>query len=82
MRRRDFNRMALGLGLGSSLVAPAAAQDSAAKSKPTGGLASPTVISNTGRTYNNCICLGSTHKASGVSACTGPGTIPGKPIAT
>ena len=52
MRRRDFNRMALGLGLGSSLVAPAAAQDSAAKIKPTGGLASPTVISNTGRTYN------------------------------
>ena len=31
MRRRDFNRMALGLGLGSSVITPAAAQDSAAK---------------------------------------------------
>src|SRR4051812_27208059 len=51
MRRRDFNRMALGIGLGSSVITPAAAQDSAAKSRPTGGLAAPTVI-NTGRTYN------------------------------
>ena len=39
MRRRDFNRMALGLGLGSSVITPAAAQDPAAKTKPAGGAA-------------------------------------------
>ena len=52
MRRRDFNRMALGFGLGSSVITPVAAQDPAAKTKPAGGAAAPTVISNTGRTYN------------------------------
>src|SRR6478609_4165548 len=52
MRRRDFNRMALGLGIGSSVIATAAAQESTSKTNPIAGAAAPTVITNKGRTYN------------------------------
>src|SRR5438445_455015 len=51
-RRAGCAPLALGLGLGSSVIAPVAAQQAASKPNPGGGPAGPTVISNTGRTYN------------------------------
>src|SRR3954452_4388771 len=53
MRRRDFNHMALSVGLGTAIVNPPFGRESAAAPADSAIPAAPTVITKaTGRTYN------------------------------
>src|SRR3954452_4890503 len=53
MRRRDFNHMALSVGLGTAIVNPPFGRESAAALADSAMPAAPTVITKaTGRTYN------------------------------
>src|SRR6478672_9554488 len=84
MKRRDFNRIALGMGLSPLLASSALAQ---ATTQTKG--ASPTppqnfniVIKNTPRTYNQINVPRKYVAGSGGSVFIGPGVIRGSPIAT
>jgi hypothetical protein len=73
MRRRDFNKMALGIGLGSAVANPVvAASDPVA----------PTVITKTGRTYNQLQVSRKYVPGRRRFSVYWAGTIPGKPTAT